>query len=216
MTKLKDIISSVNEACSGQFVGITNYVSDKGDVSSITGHIAPNYQTARTKAIEALETAILVNDFEAITVKGTCRKDGNVFNSRKRSAPIMPYEIEFSKTDVMAIANSILESWKNPKERENNKVELSDKGATGLVYNTETGTVSFSLLVEKQTYKEELSEQAKEGKEEKEENKMPETKLKEIITKRFQKPFKTFVLSPGKFDALTINKMRFKSEELTF
>lgn len=215
--KFADIVHMVNSAPSGGFCGVTNYVSEKGEVSSITGHLGFDYGKAKQKGIDGLRKAIEAKDFQAITVRGNCYKDGNEWNSRKRNCPVYPYAITYTPEQVMATAKEILEGWENPKERENNKVNLSEK-ANGLAFNPETGNFTFSLLVEKQTYKEEASNAAKEalGIETKVEIKQPDTKLKEAIRERFEKKMRTFTLSQGKFEEISIAGTRFKSDEIMF
>lgn len=217
--KFADIVGLINSAPSGSFVGITDYVSEKADVTSVTGHLGVSYAKAKEKKIEALEKAIQENDFSPITVEGDCHFDEtkNVFNSRKKSAPIRHFKITYGRDQVLQTMQEILESWKNPKERANNKVNLSEK-ENGLTYNTETGTFTFSLLVEKIYYKEEASEKAKEesGLSDKVTIKQPETLLKEAIRKRFEKPFRTYTLEEGKFKNISIGGTKFSSDEITF
>jgi hypothetical protein len=215
--KFADVVSMINAAPSGSFVGVTNYVSEKGDVASFVGHIGFSYAKAKQMAIDALKEAILKCDFEPIVVSGNCYHDGTEFNSRKRSAPVKPYKMEFDKYQVQETAKEILNGWENPKERENNKVNLSEK-ENGLSFNTETGNFTFGLLVEKITYKDEASKLVKEemGFSDKVEIKAPETKLKEEIRERFEKKFRTFTLSCGKFESVSIAGNRFASDEITF
>ena len=215
--KFADVVAMVNGAPSGGFVGITDYVSEKGEVSSIVGHLGFDYGKARQIAIKDLAAAVAAGTFEAITVKGKCYHDGKEFNARMRSCPVKDYDITYTPRQVLEMANNILTAWQNPKERESNKVNLSDK-QNGLAYNTETGNFTFALLVEKQTYKEDKSDAAKEamGLADAVEIKAPETKLKEVIRGMFEKKMRSFTLSAGKFAEISIAGNRFKSDEITF
>jgi hypothetical protein len=212
MIDLKQIVESANNAPSGSFVGITDYVSDKGDVSSITGQIGVSYGTAKEKAIKALETAIEAKDFEPITVKGICRWDTekNEWNSRKRSMPMKAYDITFKKAKVIEVAKEVLESYKNAEKR-SNKVQLADK-EDGVYLESETDNINIRLLVQNQTYKELESQVAKAnlGKVDKPKATMPEAALKEIIRKRFTPKIKAFTLRSDNFKKLTIGGNTFE------
>jgi len=212
MSKITKILTSVNTAPSGSFVGITNYEDSKGNISSIIGNLGFSYQNAKEKAIDSLKSALEHKDFHPITVKGTCYCENGVFNSRKRSWDAKDYSITFGKKAVMETAQEILDGWLAPSKRVNNKVKLSDK-ENGLVLNTETEKISFSLLVEKQTFKAELTEanKAEKGIEDKVKMTMPVSALKAIIRTRFERKFKQFVIEVGKFDTLSIGGTKFDS-----
>lgn len=214
--KLSEVKNAVSSAVSGGYVCIKSYTSDKSEVSDITGHICPNYGKAKEQAIADLETAINEHTLKEINVKGQCYKDGDVWNSRKRSYPLKEYDITYTVEQVEEAAKGILDSWKNPKERENNEVALTEKGQRGLVINLETGRIEFDLLIEKQVYNQDASDKAKEGKEEKPEISMPESKLKDTIRKMFMRKMKTFVLEQGKFESLAVNGIKFASSEIEF
>lgn len=215
--KLSELTSMFKEASGGAFVGVKNYISETGDCVSYSGHAPFSYANAKAKAVKALEAAIAANDFQDITVSGNCYHDGKEFNPRKRSCPVQAYTIKYDANTVKAEAVKILEAWKTPKERENNQVALTEK-AESVSYNTETGTISFLLLVEHSYYKEDKSKEAKEalGIVEKVEIKAPETKLKEAIRRRFEKPLKRITLQSGKFEAISIDGNKFTSDEIQF
>lgn len=198
MAKIKKLIETINAAQSGSFVGITDYVDKRGDISSVVGHIGVSYAKAKDMAIAELEKAIEAKDFEPVTVKGHCYTDGNDWNPRKRSWELKEYDITFDKGEVVETAKAVLEGMKNPKKRANNFIQQTDK-ERGLQYNDETGTFTIALLVEKQTYK---------GHDDSVEKKIkataPETKLKAKIRRRFEKPIKTFEIGEGRFKKLTI------------
>jgi len=212
MIDLKTIVESVNNAPSGSFVGITDYVSDKGDVSSITGQIGVSYGTAKEKAIEALETAIATEDFEAIQIKGICRwdTDKEEWNSRKRSMPMKSYDITFPKSKVMEVANEVLDSYKNA-EKKSSKVQLADK-EDGVYLEQNTDNINIRLLVQNQTYKELESQVAKAnlGKVDKPKATMPESALKAVIRKRFEPKIKAFTLRTDNFKKLTVGGNTFE------
>lgn len=215
--KFAEVVQIINAAPSGSFCGIKDYIGSNGDCSSIIGNLGFSYETAKAKAIAALEKALAEKDFQPIAVSGNCYFDGREFNSRLRSAPVKPFAIFYTVDDVIKEATDILENWKNPVERKNNKIALSEK-KNGLAYNVETGKFTFSLLVTTQTYKEEKSEAVKEamGTADKIEIKAPETLLKEKIRSRFEGKFRTFELAQGKFDEVSIGGVRFKSSEILF
>lgn len=212
MIDLKAIATAVSSAPSGSFVGLTDYVSDKGDVSSVTGQIGVSYGTAKEKAIEALQTAIATEDFEPIQVKGICRENPDnkgEFNSRKRSWPMGSYDITFSKAQVLETAKEVLDSYVNA-EKKNNKVQLADK-EDGLYLEAETDNINIRLLVQKQTYKELESQVAKAnlGKVDKPKATMPESALKKIIRKRFEPKIKAFTIRTDNFKKLTVGGQAF-------
>lgn len=216
--KLQTVAEAMETAVSGGYVHIDGYTSDKGEVSKILGHICPNYGVAKEKAIKALRQAIADNDFQPITVTGQCYNDNGTWNARKKSAPMKEYNITFPSREVLEQANEILTSWENPKERINNEVALTEKGKRGLVINLETGRIEFDLLVEQEIYNAEASEAAKEalGIVEKVKASEPLTKLKAAIRERFQRKMKTYVLENGKFQSISINGIKFSSDEIQF
>jgi hypothetical protein len=207
MFKLNEIATTINNAPSGSFVGITDYISDKGDVTSITGQIGVSYSNAKEKAVNALKTAIEAKDFVPITVQGLTRENPDnkgEFNSRKRSWPMVSFKVKFTKAQVIAIAEQVLESYVN-SEKKNNKVQLSEK-ENGLYLESETDNINVSLLVQNQTYKELESQVAKAnlGKVDKPKATMPENLLKEIIRKRFMPRYKAYTLKSDNFKKLSI------------
>lgn len=213
MIDLKTIATTINNAPSGSFVGITDYISEKGDVSSITGQIGISYGKAKDKAIEALQNAIATEDFGPIVVKGICRENPDnkgEFNSRKRSWPMASYAITFSKAQVIEVAKEVLDNYVNA-EKKSNKVQLSDK-ENGLYLESETDNINVSLLVQNQTYKELESQVAKAnlGKIDKPKATMPESALKTIIRERFQPKYKAFTIRKDNFKKLTIGGQAFE------
>jgi hypothetical protein len=218
MYKIKDIVESMNTAPSGGYVGIVDYESSNGDVVSVVGQLGCSYGDAKAKSIEALKTAINEGDFSDITVSGTCygdkQDDGSIiWNARKRSLPMLSFNETFSKDEVISVAKDILEGWENPAPRKSNKVQLTEKN-DGLSFNTETLSFNFTLLVTKETYKEDLSKEAKHGKEVKVKASAPDSVLKNQIRKRFEKKIKSYSISKGKFAKLSINGNTFLSEEI--
>jgi len=213
--KFQAVVDLFSKAPSGAFVGITDYVSSDSEVSSITGHLGFSYSTVKAQNIERLKAKI-EQGFEPIIVSGNCYHDGKEFNARKRSAPIKPYCITYSPEEVKAVAEKILEGWLNPVERENNKVALTEK-ENGLAFQTATGNFTFSLLVEKQYYKEEASKAAKaaNGVTDDIEIKHPETKLKEEIRGMVERKFRTFTIGEGKFKSISIAGTRIESSDIT-
>lgn len=206
MINLKEVVTAVNAAPSGSFVGITDYVSEKGDVSSVTGLLGVGYGAAKERAIAALETAIAAQDFEAMTVKGicnTCPITGEL-NPRKKSWDAKPFKKTFSKAQVIAIASEVLESYRE-SVKTSNKVELSNK-ENGCYLETQTDNINVSLLVIHQTYKELESQAAKAnlGIAEKPKSTLPESIVKEKIRKRFEPKIKAFTLRSGNFAKLSI------------
>ena len=198
MTDLNKIVDTVNKATSGSFVGITDYTDKRGAISSVVGHIGVSYEKAKNIAIANLKSAIATKSFEPITVRGQCYTDGNEWNPRKRSWELQPYEITFTKDEVLETAKEVLEGMENPKKRANNFQNLSEK-ERGVQFNEETETFTIALMVEKQTYK---------GQDESVEKKIkataPKTKLKNKIRSRFEKKIKLFELGTGKFKKITI------------
>jgi hypothetical protein len=218
MYKIKDIVDCMNEAPSGGYVGIVDYESSNGDVVSVVGQLGCSYSDAKAKSIEALKTAIDENDFSDISVSGVCygdkQSDGSIiWNARKRSLPLLSFNETFTKDEVLSVAKDILEAWENPAPRKSNKVQLTEKN-DGLSFNTETLSFNFTLLVNNETYKEELSKKAKHGKEVKVKASAPESVLKNEIRKRFEKKIKSYSLSKGKFAKLSIGGKNFLSEEI--
>ena len=211
-TTLKTLISSINDAPTGGYVGLVDYESTKGDILSCTGRIGCSYGKAKTIAIAELKQAIADKDFSDITVNGECYWDTVKleYNARKKSMPLQTYSETFDAKEVLEIAKEILLSWENPKARKSNKVALTDK-ESGLHLNTETHTINFSLMVDHITYK---------GKTEDadtvEKKSAPETKVKAEVRKRFEKKFRDFTIAEGKFTSLKINGKTFLSENITF
>lgn len=209
-TKFKEILTSFNEAPTGGFVGITDYQSQNGDIVSVTGRLGLSYGDAKQAGIDALEQAIKTKDFEAVTVSGSCYEENGVFNSRKRSWDMKEFEITFEVDEVMETAKEILEAWKNPKARKDNKVQLTEK-ENGLSLNKETGSFNFSLMVDHETYKGNDSDKEKKVK-----ATMPESLLKTAIRKRFEKKIKAYTIEEGKFARLKIGGKEYLSENITF
>jgi len=205
MIDLNEIVSAVNEAPSGSFIGITDYVSEKGDVSSVTGQIGVSYGTAKERALKALETAIEAKDFEAMEVKGICRTgpDGEL-NSRKRSWDMKPFVRKYSQAQVIAIAVEVMESYRDSIKK-SNKVELSEK-EDGCYLESETDNINIRLLVQRQTYKEleSLAAKANLGKVDKPKATMPDSLVKKAIRKRFEPKIKSFTIRSDNFAKLTI------------
>lgn len=212
MINLTEIATAVSKAPSGSFVGITDYISESGDVSSITGQIGVSYGTAKNKAIQALQNAIAMEDFEAISVKGICRwdTDKNEWNSRKKSMPMKSFDITFPKAKVIEVAKEVLDSYQNA-EKDSNKVQLADK-EDGLYLEANTDNINIRLLVQKQTYKDLESQVVKAnlGKVDKPSATMPESALKAIIRKRFEPKIKTFTIRSENFKKLTIGGNTFE------
>jgi len=217
---LKDIVSTMNSAPSGGFVGITNYESESGEVSSVTGLLGCSYADTVALKIKGLTEAIAGDDFEDITVKGqgyADMKDGKVigYGRKSNARTLINFCKVYTKEQVLTFAKEILFAWENPKARTSNKVQLTDK-EDGLSLNTETSNFNFTLLVQQQTYKEALSDQAKAGKEVKVKATQPDTVLKDTIRKRFEKKIKSFTISEGKFASMTVGGQKFLSEQITF
>jgi len=212
---LKGLVETINEAPTGGFIGISGYQSKKGDVSSVVGQLGCSYGKARQLSIQALQEAVANGDFEPITVTGQCYKKDGVWNSRARSNPIEDYEITYSKKEVQAFAEEILEGWENPKDRNSNKVQLTDK-EDGLSINTETKSINMTLLIHSEDYDVEASKLLKEGMEHKVTAQMPEANVKAQIRERFERKMKAYTIEEGKFTTLSINGKKFQSEHITF
>lgn len=216
-TKITDIITAMNEAPSGSFVGITDYTSSNGDVISVTGHIGFDYERLKQVNEQRLVALIEADEFEPITVKGQCYYDTvkGEWNSRKKSMPFKDYEITYSADEVKACAEELLKKMREPKpERKSNKTNLTEK-ANGLALYNETGNFNFTLLVENTTYKAEASAEAKEGMEDKPKAKMPSVALNEAVKELYERKLKTFTIAEGKFKGLTIAGRKFESENIT-
>lgn len=215
--KFSELVKCINESPSGGYVGIVDYHAQNGDIISVVGKIGCSYATMRKLAISELEAAIEADDFDSITVEGECYWDDErmEWNPRKRSCALKAFNSDhggyFPKALVKSLAMRILEDWKNPKERANNNTNLTTK-ENGMVYNSETGSFNFSLLVENEYYK------GKEETDEPEKVKIqaPETKAKELIRKRFERKLRTYTISEGKFKTLSIGGTKFNSSDITF
>ncbi len=211
MPDLVKIMDAVNTATSGTFIGITDYVSSKGEVSSVTGQIGISYANAKTKAIAAIALAIENEDFDAITVKGSCRQCPKTreFNSRKRSWPMVDFKIEFSKEAVIEAAQEVLDAYRDSEKR-TNKTQLTNK-ENGLYVEENTRNINLSVLVAQQTYKANASVDAKaeRGIVDKPKATMPESALKKVIRKRFEPKMKAFTLDDENFASITIAGQKF-------
>lgn len=216
--KLPELVKTINECPTGGYVGITDYVSENGDVTSVTGHIGCSYADGRRVSIQELKDAIALKDFSEMTVQGQCYWDesAKAWNSRKRSLPLENYDITYDFDKVLEMAKGVLHDWENPAERNSNKVNLAVEKESGLVYNTETGTINLTLLVDHVYYKEEKSEEAKKGMGEKVKAQEPLANLKEQIRSRFAKKIRSYTISEGKFASLSIGGRKFASDEITF
>lgn len=216
---LKSLVSIMDSAPSGGFVGITDYESENGDVSSVTGLLGCSYADTVKHKIKALKEALENDDFEPITVKGQGwgkKVDGVMEYGRKsKDRTLVNFCVDFTAEQVKNCARDILYGWENPKPRASNKVQLTDK-EDGLSLNTETNNFNFTLLVQQETYKEDLSDKAKDGKEVKVKATQPLTVLKETIRKRFEKKIKSYTISEGKFASITIAGNKILSEDVTF
>jgi len=213
---LKGLIDTINSAPTGGFVGINGYQSTKGDVTTIVGQVGCSYGKAKALSIESLKEAIDGDGFESVTVEGNCYQlpDGT-WNARAKSNPLKSYKVDYTAKEVKECAESILEAWENVKPRKDNKVQLADK-ENGLALNTETKTLNMTLMIHSESYDEEASNLLKEGMEVKVKASMPETKLKEVIRKRFEKKIKAYTIAEGKFNTLSIAGEKFTSDEITF
>jgi len=216
--KLSTVANAVGSAVSGGYVHIEGYHSDKHEVSTILGHICPNYGESKKRAIKELDAALTAHTLQPIRVTGKCYNDNGVWNSRKKSCPLKDYDIIYTVAEVEEAAKGILESWQNPVKRTSNEIALTEKGNRGLLINLETGRIQFDLLIEREVYNESASDTAKldAGAVAKVEASMPDTKLKTAIREQFQRKMKTFVLEQGKFETLSINGIRFASKEIEF
>jgi hypothetical protein len=216
---LKNIVTLMDNAPSGGFVGITDYESENGDVSSVTGLLGCSYEDMKQKKIEGLREAVNAKDFEAMTVSGqgwASTIDGVlVFGAKSKARNLTNFCVDYTAKEVLTTATAILESWDNPAVRKSNKVQLTDK-EDGLSLNTETNNFNFTLLVMQQTYKEDLSNKAKAGKEVKVKATQPESVLKKEIRERFERKLKSFTITEGKFASITIAKETFLSENVNF
>lgn len=215
--KLTEIRDCMNEAPTGGFVGIVDYVSGDDKVMSITGRLGCSYAKAKEIAISELKDAIEIEDFENITVKGSCYWDTvkKEWNARKKSMPLWEYDETFTDAEVLEIAKGILHDWENPKKRANNKVQLTDK-ENGLSFNTETCSFNFNLMVDHCIYKEEATAKLQEGKEQKVKCSMPEMQVKKLVRERFEKKIKAFTISEGKFETLKVGGQVFRSDSIRF
>jgi hypothetical protein len=217
--KLKDLVTLMDNAPSGGFVGITDYESENGDVSSVTGLLGCSYADTVKHKIAGLREALENDDFEPITVKGqgwAKEVDGVLeFGRKSKDRKLVNFCEDFTQEQVIEVAQEILEGWENPKARKSNKVQLTDK-EDGLSLNTETNNFNFTLMVMQETYKEDLSDKAKAGKEVKIKATQPLTVLKDTIRKRFERKIKSYTISQGKFASLTIAKQTILSESVTF
>jgi len=213
MSKIKftDLLTTINEAPTGGFVGVKAYESKTGDVSDVLGRLGCSYDTVRKLSIVDIKAAIDAKAFIGITVEGKCyQTPKGEWNPRKFSCPLKSYKVDYTADEVLESAKAILEAWEAPKPRKSNKTNLSDK-ENGLVFNTETGTFNFSLMVESQTFIHSVA-----GEVAKPKAKAPETKLKETIRAMFEKKIKSFTIAEGKFSQLAINGKKYESTEITF
>lgn len=218
--KFKDIISSINEAPTGGYVGITDYVSSNLSVVSVTGRLGCSYGDAKALAMFGLKDAIENEDFEAIKIAGrSWSKTVNgvtEFFSRTAKDRVLADNVKnYSKAEVLEVAKSILKTWETPSNRVSNTVELSNK-ENGLGFNPVTGTFNFNLMVDHEYYKEDKSLAIQEGVEMVEQVQNPDTMLKDMIRSRFMKKIKTFTIAEGKFANLTICGNKFQSDNITF
>ena len=211
-TTLKQLVSTINEAPTGGFVGLVGYETTKGDILSCTGRIGCSYGKGKTLAIAELKQAIAEKDFGPITVSGECYfdKTDKTWNARKKSLPLKEYKKTFEVERVLEIAKEILENWENPKVRKSNKVELSKK-ENGLHLNTETNTINFSLMIDHLNYTGKTDDASTVVK-----KSAPRTKVKVQIRKRFEKTFRDFTIAEGKFTSLRVGGKTILSENITF
>lgn len=212
MINLQEVVSAVNSAPSGSFIGITDYISEKGDVSSVTGQIGVGYSNAKEKALEAMEKAIAEKDFEPITVEGICNWDTEKkeWNSRKKSMPVKTFKVTFNKAQVIAVATEVMESYRDAIKK-SNKVQLSNK-ENGVYLESNTDNINVTVLVANQTYKEleSMAVKANKGITDKPKSSMPEAMLKAQIRKRFEPKFKSFTLRSDNFAKLSIGGNTFE------
>ncbi len=216
---LKNLVTLMDNAPSGGFVGLTDYESENGDVTSVTGQLGCSYADVKAFKIAGIKEAIENEDFEPITVTGQGyaeKIDGKLVFGRKSSTrTLVNFCEDYTKEQVLETAKEILLAWEAPSTRKSNKVQLTDK-EDGLSLNTETNNFNFTLLVHNETYKEDASNKAKAGKEVKQKATQPETVLKATIRKRFEKKLKSYTVTEGKFASLSIAGTKFLSEEVTF
>jgi|GEM_PF-2822967 len=212
MLNFTDIAEAVEHAPSGSYIGITDYVDKKGNVSSVIGQIGCSYENLKDFNIQVINDAIELDDFSSIHIEGDCYydEDKEEFNARKRSCPLKHFDVEYSVEEVKEAVVSLKESIQTPKTKNTNKTQLTDK-ENGLYVENETGNINFSLLVEKQYYKEEKSKLLKESQEIPEKVKVssPESILKEKIRNMFTRKIKSFTIGKDKFSELSINKVKF-------
>ena len=112
---LNEIVSTMNAAPSGGFVGITNYESENGDVVSVTGLLGCSYGDTVALKIAGLKEAIANEDFEPITVKGQgYAKEVNgvlEFGRKSKDRKLVTFCHEYPKDEVIEVAKGILEAW---------------------------------------------------------------------------------------------------------
>ena len=211
VAKLNAIVEAINNAPSGSYCGITDYTTKNNEVKSIIGKIGCSYEIAKDLAIKGIKEAIQNKDFGAYAVKGMGRWDesANEWNSRKRSLPLVEFNVVFEPDEVLEMAKEVLEGWENPKKKTNNNISLSEK-ERGIELNTETKNFNMSLMVEKEYFKEEKTKllQEEKGKVQKATN--PKTILKKKIQNRFLKKIKNFTIGEDNFKKITINKCVFE------
>ena len=212
MLNFTDIAEAVEHAPSGSYIGITDYVDNKGNVSSVIGQIGCSYENLKDFNLQVINDAIDLDDFSPIHIEGDCYfdEDKDEFNARKRACPLKHFDVEYSVEEVKNAVVSLKESIQTPKTKNTNKTQLTDK-ENGLYIENETGNINFLILVEKQYYKEEKSKLLKESQEIPEKVKVssPESILKEKIRNMFTRKIKSFTIGKDKFSELSINKVKF-------
>ena len=212
MLNFTDIAEAVEHAPSGSYIGITDYVDKKGNVSSVIGQIGCSYENLKDFNIQVINDAIELDDFSSIHIEGDCYydEDKEEFNARKRSCPLKHFDVEYSVEEVKEAVVSLKESIQTPKTKNTNKTQLTNK-ENGLYIENETGNINFLILVEKQYYKEEKSKLLKESQEIPEKVKVssPDSILKEKIRNMFTRKIKSFTIGKDKFSELSINKVKF-------
>ena len=212
MLNFTDIAEAVEHAPSGSYIGITDYVDNKGNVSSVIGQIGCSYEHLKDFNLQVINDAIDLDDFSPIHIEGDCYfdEDKDEFNARKRSCPLKHFDVEYSKEEVKNAVVSLKESIQTPKTKNTNKTQLTNK-ENGLYIENETGNINFLILVEKQYHKEEKSKLLKESQEIPEKVKVssPESILKEKIRNMFTRKIKSFTIGKDKFSELSINKVKF-------
>ncbi len=212
MFNFKDVIEAVEHAPSGSYVGITDYVDNKGNVSSVIGQIGCSYEHLKDFNMQVINDAIDLDDFPSIHIEGDCYYDESKdeFNARKRSCPLKHFDVDYNAEEVKKAVVVLKESIQTPRTKNTTKTQLTSK-ENGLYVENETGNINFLLLVEKQYYKEEKSKLLKES------NKFtgkvkvssPESILKEKIRNMFTRKIKSFTIGKDKFSELSINKVKF-------